>query len=599
MKFCILILFIFIIDTHSTILLERAHWASGLRSNKSDKNRLKAVDNSKQLDVKIQGKGYFQYLIEETERLAVAAICTGGETGVTGKYLDSTGAGNTKRYPDNSDIPTLCSIRDAHHNGGPARYQASSGFTTGAAVVANAYHNGGFLWSNSGNKIQINLERQSGIAISQLTSPVAGTVEYWNGDRSANSAFTNANGGDADGHMVDNNWVDPEYYALKINTAGSMRVYTLGSTTCTSNKCGSTATACTTNADCDGYVTEAAAKWTLTGWGQTVLRGDVTETTANGITTTTLTVKDGIYRQFPADLDVNPQEDFSGTVYTEVISYQTNTAAANIAAGTVFTVNKKIVSPCDDYYLDGTEVQKATKCALVANTKASLAIGNQLVYQTRKDTVDGTTIRYFCEVIETTKPHVETSNAYSVLYRCNNVQGTHVDSYETRHDTRLIYNRYGRLHVNRYGFLVDSNGLLLIGKTHEAIKGAIHIPSRYDDIIIMRNGKVYASYDFSGSSVLCGTIDLVRFANKQGLGLYNDAPITTNCKSENKVGFALGTWCADTDLDGLDVWYYTESLDSGTPIEASPMSLGFGSLRQYTLATKTSDLYIGGVVPSV
>ena len=591
MKFFILLLSILYVSVYSNKILERAHWASTLRHTKSDSSRLKALDNSKQLDVKIQGKGYFQYLIEETERLATAANCTGSETAVAGKYLDSTGSGNSKLYPSNSDIPSLCSIRDSHHNGGPARYIASTGVTLGSALTASAgVYEAGFQWSASA--IQVNAERQSSIGTTQSADPPSAavgsySVEYYNGDRSVDASDLAAN------------WVDPNVYSLKIDTStGSMNVYTYGAGICGSvvaGFCGYTFSpytmnACTSNDDCSGSLSEAGLQWTITGYGHTVLRGTVEETTTSGVTTTRLIVKDGELRS----------ASLGSVTTTEIVAYTFAGAASSIGAGSVLGVELKTDTPCDDFYLDGTDVEKATKCATVANTKASLALGNQLVYQTRKEALDdGTTIRYYCEVVQTSTPHIESSETDANLYRCNNVQGTHIDSYETRHDTRLIYNRYGRFHINRYGFLVDSNGLLLIGKNHEGTKSAIHIPSRYDDIIVMRNGKVYASYDFSGTSVFCGTIDLVRFANKQGLELYNDAPITTNCKSENKIGFALGTWCADTDLDGLDVWYYTESLDSGTPIEASPMSLGFGTLRQYTLSTKASDLYVGGVVPDV
>lgn len=591
MKFSILLLFILCLTVYSSKILERAHWASTLRHTKSDSHRLKALDNSKQLDVKIQGKGYFQYIILETERLANAANCSESDTVVVGKYLDPTGSGNSKLYPANSDIPSLCSIRDSHHNGGPARYVASTGVTLGSALTAvSGVYEAGFQWSASA--IQVNAERQSSITTTQSADPPSAavgsySVEYYNGDRSVDASDLAAN------------WVDPNVYSLKIDTStGSMNVYTYGAGTCGSvvaGFCGYTFSpytmnACTSDSDCSGSMSETGLQWTITGYGHTVLRGTVEETTTNSVTTTRLIVKDGELRSV----------SLGSVTTTEIVAYTFTGAASSIGAGSVLGVELKTETPCDDFYLDGTDTEKSTKCATVANTKASLALGNQLIYQTRKESLDdGTTIRYYCEVIETTTPHVESSETDANLYRCNNVQGTHIDSYETRHDTRLIYNRYGRFHVNRYGFLVDSNGLLLIGENHLGTKTAIHIPSRYDDIIIMRNGKVYASYDYSASSVFCGIINLVRFANDQGLELYNDAPITTNCKSENKIGFALGTWCADTDLDGLDVWYYTESSVSGTPIEAAPMSLGFGTLRQYTLATKASDLYIGGVVPDV
>ena len=57
MKFFILLLSILYVSVYSNKILERAHWASTLRHTNSDNPRLKALDNSKQLDVKIQGKG--------------------------------------------------------------------------------------------------------------------------------------------------------------------------------------------------------------------------------------------------------------------------------------------------------------------------------------------------------------------------------------------------------------------------------------------------------------------------------------------------------------------------------------------------------------
>lgn len=546
----------------TSILCVNAFWHKDLKGQ----SWLKAIDHSKMLQVKIKGHGYFQYIMDATNRLE--NLCSGHED-ETLNYVVMVGQDkHEKIYPTATDIPSLCSIRDSDVKGGPIRYKASSGFTLGATIAAGNYHNGGNKWSNSGNKIQINLERNSGVATSQSSTPVAGTVEYWNGDRATD--------------MVDGNWVDPEVYALKINTAGNMRVYTYGSAS-------------------PGYVTVADAKWTLTGWGQTVLYGDVTETTTNGVTTTTLTVKDGVYRQFSADLNVNPQEDFLGTVYTEVVSYQTNTAAVSIGEGTVFTVTLRTSKPCDDFYLDGTTTQRQASCAALINTKVSdtLKLTSQILYQTVYYNVD-TTQRYTCEIYSIkTKPITYTTSTGSSSYLCSNLLGAHYDEYEMVTGAPVVYNRYGRFHINKYGYLCDSNGVLLMGyQDTGTIKGAIHIPSRWEGILIDNYGRVIVEHDFGGFQTV-GRIRLARFANDQGLGFYLNAPITTRCASQNSLGFALGSWCEDTELDGLNVWYYVESATSGDPIEGNPLDQGFGPTIQYNLATKDKDLYVGGVAPTI
>ena len=313
------------------------------------------------------------------------------------------------------------------------------------------------------------------------------------------------------------------------------------------------------------------------------------ETTVGGVTTTRLIVKDGDLRSVSV----------GAVTTTEIVAYTFSGAASSIGASSVLGVELKTETPCDDYYLDGTTAERATECALIANTKASSALEKQLIYQVRKETPDDYTLRYWCEVIATTNPHVETVEATAELYRCNDIQGYHIDSYETHLKTRLIYNRYGRLHINRYGFLVDSNGLLLIAEDHLGDKNAIHIPSRYEAIIFSRRGNVKVTYDYSDAIQIVGKIKLVRFANRQGLEIYGDGPIVTNCVAENSVGFALGSWCSGTDLDGLDVWYYKESSLSGTPVESYPGAGGFGFIEQYELNTEASDLYVGGSVPSI
>ena len=361
-----------------------------------------------------------------------------------------------------------------------------------------------------------------------------------------------------------------------------MRVYTYGSAS-------------------PGYVTQATAKWTLTGWGQTVLRGDVTETTTGGVTTTTLVVEDGVYRQFSADLNVNPQEDFTGTVYTEVVSYQTTTAVASIGAGTVFTVNLKSTKVCDDFYLDGTTLEKATECAALANAKAStdLKMTTQISYASVYYN-SAPTQRYTCEIYSVTNdPVLTVSSSGSSSYLCAEIYGSHRDVYETATASPVVYNRYGRFHINKYGYLTDPNGVLLLGKKEDLVtKGALHIPSRWNRILISNFGIIYAMDDMGGLQTV-GQLELVRFTNEHGLGLYGDSPILSQCSGQNSLGFALGSWCEGTDLDGLPVWYYVESASSGDPIFGTPGARGLGHVIQYSLATNAKDIYVGGAEPTI
>lgn len=429
----------------------QAIWKPTLRGN----NRLRALDKSKMLDVKIKGHGYFKYIIPTSD---------------------------TSKENTPTKTPILCSIRDLSTDGGPQLYIPSSGFTLGDSTDANSYHNGGFKWSNSGNKIHINLERNDAIPVSNSLDPPAGSVEYWNGDRSVASS-----------DMLDGNWIDPEVYVLKINTEGNMRLYTHGS-------------------DSPGYVTESDTQWTITGWGQTVLRGTIEETTKNGVTTTKLVVKNSVYRQFSADLKVNPQENFLGIMYTEVESYETNVAAASITAGTVFTVNKKTSTPCKDF--------------------------------------------------------------------------------------KVVYNRYGRFHINKEGRLADMNGALVLGYTPDGkSESVINLDNTWDRVIISNTGVVKTMHDYGLKTA--GIIKLARFTNENGLGIFQNTPVKTQCSGENSLGFVLGNWCAGTDLDGLDTWYYEKSASSGDAVEGTPFLNGLGSTLQYSLSTKESDLYIGGTAPTV
>tara|TARA_B100000945_G_C20421700_1_gene618367 strand:- start:3044 stop:4057 length:1014 start_codon:yes stop_codon:yes gene_type:complete len=241
---------------------------------------------------------------------------------------------------------------------------------------------------------------------------------------------------------------------------------------------------------------------------------------------------------------------------------------------------------------------RVAECYARANTFTNPAaltghIGYQIVYSD-----SGTA--YTCEVFKTTTTTVtQTDSTGSKMYTCTNLLGTHYDSYETGTAAPIVYNKYGRFHINKYGYLCDPNGVLLLGYQEETTtKGGIHIPSRWDKVIIDNFGRVIVEHDFGGFQT-AGRIRLARFSSEQGLGLYLDAPIKSQCSAENSLGFALGSWCEGTDLDGLDIWYYVESDTSGDPILGYPADQGLGATIQYELASTAADLYVGGVTPTV
>ena len=145
----------------------------------------------------------------------------------------------------------------------------------------------------------------------------------------------------------------------------------------------------------------------------------------------------------------------------------------------------------------------------------------------------------------------------------------------------LIFSHDGNVHVNRYGFLVDDNGFLLYGagKSPDGSgKGedSIHIPSRADSVVVASDGTVLAEENGGAVFSDCGQIKLARFANEAGLNIYDK--IKSRCASANRVGFALGNWCAGGDLDGKVHTYFSKSDLSGAMIEGAPRDLGFGKI---------------------
>ena len=137
------------------------------------------------------------------------------------------------------------------------------------------------------------------------------------------------------------------------------------------------------------------------------------------------------------------------------------------------------------------------------------------------------------------------------------------------------------MHVNKYGYLCDDNGLLLLsqGKSSDAnAKFHIHIPSRAESILVTPSGKVLA--EELGGSVFSdvGQLKLARFENPQGLNVR--LHMKSNCAAANEDGFALGNWCAGTDLDGKDHVYMSETQVSGPGIVGNPGDQGLGRIVQ-------------------
>lgn len=146
--------------------------------------------------------------------------------------------------------------------------------------------------------------------------------------------------------------------------------------------------------------------------------------------------------------------------------------------------------------------------------------------------------------------------------------------------TQLVYSEEGSLHVNRYGYLVDDNGLLLYGDGEATADSnedmSIHIPSRAEAIIVTSTGQVLAQENGGAGFANCGQIKLARFANKAGLNVYDR--IVSRCAAANKLGFALGNWCAGSELDGKEHVYYEKSALSGVAYVGKPRDLGFGKI---------------------
>jgi hypothetical protein len=145
--------------------------------------------------------------------------------------------------------------------------------------------------------------------------------------------------------------------------------------------------------------------------------------------------------------------------------------------------------------------------------------------------------------------------------------------------SQTVYSRDGSMHINRYGYLVDDNGLLLVSDGRSSDPNAkhhIHIPSRAEGIVVTPTGKVLAE-ELGGSKYApVGQLKLARFENPQGLNVR--IKMKSNCVAADEDGFALGNWCAGSDLDGKDHTYMAETVVSGPGIVGKPGDQGFGRI---------------------
>ena len=148
---------------------------------------------------------------------------------------------------------------------------------------------------------QINMEYQAGI----LDSDIANINTYL---FPANDAFPDDH---TDGSWT-LNYSDPEVYVFDIDLGGGLTIYEYDGLTET--------------------VGGSDIKWTLTGWHQTILAGDI-------IGNELVVVPAGTYRPFVNDPPVNNVEVFSGNLATEVLGYTFTGAAGDIRSGSVLGVN--------------------------------------------------------------------------------------------------------------------------------------------------------------------------------------------------------------------------------------------------------------------
>tara|TARA_B110001452_G_C15241403_1_gene429841 strand:- start:3237 stop:5255 length:2019 start_codon:yes stop_codon:yes gene_type:complete len=234
--------------------------------------------------------------------------------------MTRTYTSNTLLSPQETALAAgKATIRTPAVLGGPARYLATSSLTLGAVVDSKT-----FKWGKVGEAFQINLERNSLVPANSSEHPPAGSIEYWNGDRSSIST----------GDMDNGNWIDGHLYDFHIDvSATELPLYTFGAT--------------------PAFVQESGIQWTITAWGQTVLRGTIDTTSIPGKTRFVVKLgSNGLpeYRPFDATLDVNPQEQFTQT-NTELVAYVFDGTLVNLVADTSVLVPELMTMTAEDRYV--------------------------------------------------------------------------------------------------------------------------------------------------------------------------------------------------------------------------------------------------------
>ncbi len=179
-------------------------------------------------------------------------------------------------------------------------YVASTGLTLGGFTTIRAgtdYELSGYTVTDD---FQINLEYQAGI----LDSDIANLNTYL---YPANAAFPPDH---TDGTWT-LNFSDNEEYLFNISLTGGLTIY-----------------------EFDGLVETTGGtdiKWTLTGWHQTILAGDI-------VGNQLVVVPAGTYRPFVGDPPVNNVEVFDGDLDCEVLAYTFTGDASGIGSGSTFGV---------------------------------------------------------------------------------------------------------------------------------------------------------------------------------------------------------------------------------------------------------------------
>ena len=180
-------------------------------------------------------------------------------------------------------------------------YVASTGLTLGDVITIHSGEDYELSGHEITNDIQINLEYQAGI----LDEDIANINTYF---YPADAAFPP---GHDDGTWA-TNFADNEEYLFNIDLEGELTIYEYEGLTET--------------------VGGTDIKWTITGWHQTILAGDI-------VGNELVVVPTGTYRPFVGDPDVNNVEVFDGDLDTEVLGYTFTGAAGDIGSGTVLGVH--------------------------------------------------------------------------------------------------------------------------------------------------------------------------------------------------------------------------------------------------------------------